>query len=63
LRDLSQALEDFIGKAKDVAKFVIYSDLNNNVEPVNAKSLSLFETLKGVLDIVLGKIFQLRIMT
>ena len=63
MRDLSQALEDFTGKAKDVAKFVIYSDLNNNVEPVNAKSLSLFETLKGVLDIVLGKIFQLRIMT
>lgn len=57
LRDLSQALKGFTNKAKseDVAKFVIYSDLNNYVEPLNTKPLGFFGTLKGILDRVLGK--------
>lgn len=55
MRDLSQALKGFTNKAEDVAKFVIYSDLNNYVEPLNAKPLGFFETLKGILDRVLGK--------
>jgi len=37
VRDLSQTLESFTDKAEDVAKFVICSDLNNYIEPVNKK--------------------------
>lgn len=55
LRDLSQALKAFTSKAKDIAKFVIYTDLNNYVEPLNTKPLGFIGTLKGILDRVLGK--------
>lgn len=55
LRDLSQALKSFTSKAKDVAKFVIYSDLNNYVEPLSTKPLGFIGTLKGILNRVLGK--------
>ncbi|MGL9732233.1 MAG: hypothetical protein ACR5KX_05730 [Wolbachia sp.] len=46
VRDLSQALKDFTNKAEDVARFVIYTDLNNYVEPVDKKPLGLFGVLK-----------------
>ncbi|WP_264374955.1 hypothetical protein [Wolbachia endosymbiont (group B) of Carcina quercana] len=55
LKDLSQALKNFTNNAKDVAKFVIYSDLNNYVEPLSTKPLGFIGTLKGILDRVLGK--------
>ncbi|MFL3877140.1 hypothetical protein [Wolbachia endosymbiont of Trichogramma kaykai] len=55
LKDLSQALKNFTNKAKDVAKFVIYSDLNNYVEPLSTKPPGFIGTLKGILDRVLGK--------
>ncbi|WP_353287305.1 hypothetical protein [Wolbachia endosymbiont (group B) of Gerris lacustris] len=55
LKDLSQALKNSTNNAKDVAKFVIYSDLNNYVEPLNAQPLGFVETLKRILDRVLGK--------
>ncbi|WCR58947.1 MAG: hypothetical protein PG978_000361 [Wolbachia endosymbiont of Ctenocephalides felis wCfeF] len=48
VRDLSQALKDFTNKAEDVAKFVIYTDLNNYVEPVDKKPLGLFGALKRI---------------
>ncbi|WCR57605.1 hypothetical protein [Wolbachia endosymbiont of Ctenocephalides felis wCfeJ] len=52
VRDLSQALKNFTNKAEDIAKFVIYTDLNNYVEPVDKKPLGLFGALK---EIWLGK--------
>lgn len=55
LKDLSQALNGVTNKAEDVAKFVIYSDLNNYVEPLSTKPLGFIGTLKGILDRVLGK--------
>ncbi|MFT4314609.1 MAG: hypothetical protein AB3P11_06020 [Wolbachia pipientis] len=55
LKDLSQALKNFTNNAKDVAKFVIYSDLNNYVEPLSTKPLGFVETLKRILDRVSGK--------
>ncbi|MDR1139943.1 MAG: hypothetical protein LBJ80_01550 [Rickettsiales bacterium] len=55
VRDLSQALKGFTNKAEDVAKFVIYTDLNNYVEPVDKKPLGLFGTLKEIWDTILGK--------
>lgn len=48
VRDLSQALKDFTNKAEDVAKFVIYTDLNNYVEPVDKKPLGFFGALKRI---------------
>ncbi|QCB62820.1 hypothetical protein EJB00_04490 [Wolbachia endosymbiont of Drosophila mauritiana] len=55
LKDLSQALKNFTNNAKDVAKFVIYSDLNNYIEPLSTKPLGFIGTLKEILDRVLGK--------
>jgi hypothetical protein len=55
VRDLSQALKDFTNKAEDVAKFVIYTDLNNYIEPVDKKPLDLFGALKGIWDTILRK--------
>ncbi|WP_395463152.1 hypothetical protein [Wolbachia endosymbiont of Cantharis cryptica] len=55
VRDLSQALEGFTDKAEDVAKFVICSDLNNYIEPVNKKPPGLFGTLKEIWNRILGK--------
>uniref|UniRef100_A0A3B0IZP6 Uncharacterized protein n=1 Tax=Wolbachia endosymbiont of Aleurodicus dispersus TaxID=1288877 RepID=A0A3B0IZP6_9RICK len=55
LKDLSQALKNFTNNAKDVAKFVIYSDLNNYVEPLSTKPLGFVETLKRILNRVSGK--------
>ncbi|MGL9702565.1 hypothetical protein [Wolbachia endosymbiont of Cimex lectularius] len=48
VRDFSQALKDFTNKAEDVARFVIYTDLNNYVEPVDKKPLGLFGALKRI---------------
>lgn len=50
LRDLSYALEGFTDEAKGIAEFVIYTDLNNYVEP----PLGLFKTL---MNRILGKNF------
>ncbi|MGL9757746.1 MAG: hypothetical protein ACR5LA_02590 [Wolbachia sp.] len=55
LKNLSQALNGVTNKAEDVAKFVIYTDLNNYVEPLSTKPLGFIGTLKGILDRVLGK--------
>ncbi|MFP3035812.1 MAG: hypothetical protein ACEY3A_02125 [Wolbachia sp.] len=48
VRDLSQALMSFTSKAEDVAKFVICTDLNNYVEPVDKKPLCLLGVLKRI---------------
>ncbi|WP_341817258.1 hypothetical protein [Wolbachia endosymbiont (group A) of Agelastica alni] len=50
LRNLSHALEGFTDEAKGIAEFVIYTDLNNYVEP----PLGLFKTL---MNRILGKNF------
>ncbi|MDG7057161.1 MAG: hypothetical protein LKM43_03360 [Wolbachia endosymbiont of Penenirmus auritus] len=46
--DLSQALRGFTSKAEDVARFVICTDLNNYVEPVDKKPLGFFGVLKRI---------------
>jgi|GEM_PF-2760438 len=48
VRDLSQALKGFTNKAEGIAKFVIYTDLNNYVEPVDKKPLGFFGVLKRI---------------
>ncbi|WP_250294913.1 hypothetical protein [Wolbachia endosymbiont of Oedothorax gibbosus] len=55
VRDLSQALESFTDKAEDVAKFVICSDLNNYIEPVNKKPSGFFGIFKETFNKILGK--------
>ncbi|WP_374698982.1 hypothetical protein [Wolbachia endosymbiont (group B) of Limnophora tigrina] len=55
VRDLSQTLESFTDKAEDVAKFVIYSDLNNYIEPVNKKPSGFFGIFKETFNKILGK--------
>ncbi|WP_265034497.1 MULTISPECIES: hypothetical protein [unclassified Wolbachia] len=55
VRDLSQTLESFTDKAEDVAKFVICSDLNNYIEPVNKKPSGFFGIFKKTFNKILGK--------
>lgn len=55
VRDLSQTLESFTDKAEDVAKFVICSDLNNYIEPVNKKPSGFFGIFKETFNKILGK--------
>ncbi|MDX5526434.1 MAG: hypothetical protein O7167_00875 [Wolbachia endosymbiont of Andrena nigroaenea] len=55
VRDLSQTLESFTDKAEDVAKFVICSDLNNFIEPVNKKPSGFFGIFKEIFNKILGK--------
>ncbi|GFR08300.1 uncharacterized protein TNCT_112671 [Trichonephila clavata] len=55
VRDLSQTLESFTDKAEDVAKFVICSDLNNYIEPVNKKPSGFLGIFKETFNKILGK--------
>ncbi|QOD38506.1 hypothetical protein [Candidatus Wolbachia massiliensis] len=55
VRDLSQVLKSFTNEAEGMAKFVIYTDLNNYIEPVDEKPSGLFETLKVILSRVFGQ--------
>ncbi|MDR2046260.1 MAG: hypothetical protein LBP77_04825 [Rickettsiales bacterium] len=55
VRDLSQTLESFTDKAEDVAKFVICSDLNNYIEPVNKKPSGFLGIFKVTFNKILGK--------
>ncbi|WP_353276991.1 hypothetical protein [Wolbachia endosymbiont (group A) of Agelastica alni] len=55
VRDLSQTLESFTDKAEDVAKFVICSDLNNYIEPVNKKPSGFFGIFKETFNKILAK--------
>ncbi|MBC6686330.1 hypothetical protein H9I48_03725 [Wolbachia pipientis] len=55
VRYLSQTLESFTDKAEDVAKFVICSDLNNYIEPVNKKPSGFFGIFKETFNKILGK--------